>query len=104
MENRQIAERLEAFGSLLELAEANSYTIRAYRRAAETIREAALPVAELVASGRVRELRGVGPGVETRLRGVGATGSIARPAGPEREAAPGPPGLRRLPGGGGEGA
>jgi|tagenome__1003787_1003787.scaffolds.fasta_scaffold20899640_1 DNA polymerase (family 10) len=95
MENRQIAERLEAFGSLLELAEANSYTIRAYRRAAETIREAALPVAELVASGRVRELRGIGPGIETRLRELVATGSIAELAELERELAPDLVGLGR---------
>ena len=53
MDNRAIADRLDAFASLLELAEANPYTIRAYRRAAETIRDAAVPVAELVGAGRV---------------------------------------------------
>ena len=68
MDNAQIADRLDAFASLLELADANPYTTRAYRRAAETIRGAAVPVAELVTSGRARELRGIGPGIETRLR------------------------------------
>jgi DNA polymerase (family 10) len=61
--NSQIADRLDAFASLLELSDANPYTTRAYRRAAETIRGAALPVGELIASGRVRELRGFGPGI-----------------------------------------
>ena len=68
MDNRRIAERLEAFATLLELAEANPYMARAYRRAAETIRVTPLAVAELVRGGRVRELRGIGPGIETRLR------------------------------------
>ena len=68
MDNRHIADRLDAFAALLELAEANPYTVRAYRRAAETIRGAALPVADLVRTGRVRDLRGIGSGIEARLR------------------------------------
>src|SRR5919197_164970 len=47
VENARIADRLEAFATLLELADANPYTPRAYRRAAETIRGAPVPVAEL---------------------------------------------------------
>jgi DNA polymerase/3'-5' exonuclease PolX len=77
VDNRQIADRLDAFASLLELGDANPYTMRAYRRAAETIRAAALPVAELVRSGRARELRGIGPGIEARLRELVETGEIA---------------------------
>jgi DNA polymerase (family 10) len=71
--NSQIADRLEALGSLLELSDANPYTVRAYRRAAETIRGAPLPVAELVRSGRARELRGIGAGIETRLCELGGS-------------------------------
>jgi DNA polymerase (family X) len=67
-DNPGIADRLDAFASLLELADANPYTARAYRRAAETIRGAPVPVAELVRTGRVRQLRGIGPGIEARLR------------------------------------
>ena len=88
MENSQIADRLDAFASLLELAEANPYTARAYRRAADTIRGAALPVDELVRSGRVRELRGIGTGIEARLRELVETGEIAELAELERELAP----------------
>ena len=95
MDNRQIADRLEAFASLLELADANPYTARAYRRAAETIRDAAVPVVELVRSGRVRELRGIGPGIETRLRELAETGEIAELAELERELAPDLIGLGR---------
>lgn len=94
-ENPDIADRLEAFAALLELAEANPYTTRAYRRAAETIRGAAVPVAELVRAGRVRELRGIGPGIEARLRELVETGRLAELEELERELAPDLVGLGR---------
>jgi DNA polymerase (family 10) len=96
MENARIADRLEAFAALLELAEANPYTARAYRRAAETIRGTPLAVAELVSSGRARELRGIGPGIESRLREFVETGQIAELAELERELAPEVIGLGRF--------
>jgi DNA polymerase (family 10) len=94
-DNPGIADRLDAFASLLELADANPYTARAYRRAAETIRAAPTPVAELVRTGRVRQLRGIGPGIESRLRELVETGEIAELAELEREIAPGLVGLGR---------
>jgi DNA polymerase (family X) len=95
VENAQIADRLEAFAALLELAEANPYSARAYRRAAETIRGAPAPVAELVRTGRARDLRGIGPGIEARLRELLETGRIAELAELERELSPGLIGLGR---------
>jgi DNA polymerase (family X) len=95
VDNPHIADRLEAFASLLELSDANPYTARAYRRAAETIRGAGMSVAELVRSGRVRELRGIGPGIETRLRELVETGAIAELEELERELAPDLIGLGR---------
>jgi len=95
MDNRQIADRLDAFASLLELAEANPYTARAYRRAAETIRDAGVPAADLVRSGRVRDLRGIGAGIEARLRELVETGEIAELAELERELSPDLVGLGR---------
>ena len=53
MDNRRIAERLDALATLLELGDANLYTARAYRRAAETIRATPAPVAELVRAAEV---------------------------------------------------
>src|SRR5438874_12958238 len=95
LSNNEIADRLEAFAALLELADANPFTARAYRRAAETIRGAPIAVAELVAAGRVRELRGIGPGIESRLRELVTTGAIAELAELERELAPDLIGLGR---------
>ena len=93
--NLEIADRLDAFAALLELAEANPYTPRAYRRAAEMIRGAPLPVAELVRGGRARELRGIGRGIEGRLRELVETGEIAELAELERELTPEVIGLGR---------
>jgi DNA polymerase (family 10) len=95
VENREIADRLDAFASLLELVEANPYSARAYRRAGETIRAAALPVADLVRSGRARELRGIGRGIEGKLRELVETGDIAELAELEREVSPDLVGLGR---------
>ncbi len=75
--NSTIADTLDSFAGLLDLSGASFYTSRAYRRAAELVRTTEAPIAELVASGRVRELRGIGPGIEARLRELVETGKIA---------------------------
>jgi DNA polymerase (family X) len=80
---------------VLELGEANPYTIRAYRRAADTIRRTPAPVAELIAAGRGRELRGIGPGIEARLRELLTTGQIAELRELERDLVPDLVGLGR---------
>ncbi len=96
VDNRHIADRLDSFATLLELSEdANPYTARAYRRAAATIREAAVPVADLVKAGRVRQLKGIGQGIEARLRELVETGEIAELAELERDLAPDMVGLGR---------
>ena len=95
VDNADIADRLDAFAAVLELGDANPYTIRAYRRAAETVRHSAVPVAELVAAGRGRELRGIGAGIEARLRELVATGQIAELAELERDLVPDLVGLGR---------
>ena len=95
MDNAEIADRLETLALMLELVEANPYTVRAYRRAAETIRGAGVPVEELVRTKRVRELRGIGPGIESRLRELVQTGEIAELAELERELSPDLVGLGR---------
>ena len=88
LENRAIAERLDSFATLLELADANPYSARAYRRAAELIRTTEAPVADLVRAGRARELRGIGRGIEDRLKELVETGEIAELQELERQVSP----------------
>jgi DNA polymerase (family X) len=96
LDNATIAERLEAFAALLDLSGAGYYTSRAYRRAAETIRESKAPIAELVAAGRVQELRGIGSGIAARLRELVETGRIAELDELEEEVQPELVGLGRF--------
>jgi DNA polymerase (family X) len=96
LDNASIAERLDAFATLLDLAGAGYYSSRAYRRAAELIRTTKAPVAELVRAGRVRDLRGIGSGIETRLRELVETGTIAELEELEREVDPQLVGLGRF--------
>ena len=94
--NDAIADRLLAYSALLDLADASPYAARAYRRAAEIVRTSPVPVGELVRAGRVRELRGIGPGIERRLRELVETGDIAELRELEDELLPELVGLGRL--------
>ena len=96
LDNAGIADRLDQFASLLDLAGAGPYTARAYRRAADLIRSTPAPVAELVRQGRARELRGIGPGIERRLNELVETGDIAELRELEREVSPELAGVGRL--------
>ena len=77
LDNVRIAATLDEYAALLELADARPYSARAYRRAAGLLRGLPTPIAELVRTGRVRELRGIGPGIEARLQELVGTGRIA---------------------------
>ena len=94
--NAWIADRLVLFATLLELSEASSFAVRAYLRAAELIRSAPTSVAQLVRSGRVRDMRGVGPGIEAKLRELVETGEIAELRDLESELDPALIGLGRM--------
>jgi DNA polymerase (family X) len=96
LDNAGIADRLDQFAALLELAGAEPYSARAYRRAADLIRSTPAPVAELVRQGRARELRGIGPGIERRLQELVETGDIAELRELEREVSPELVGVGRL--------
>jgi DNA polymerase (family 10) len=88
VDNARIARTLDAYAVLLDLADAGRYTVRAYRRAAELIRGTPAPVADLVRAGRVRELHGIGPGIERRLVELVETGRLAELDELEREVDP----------------
>ena len=88
LDNAALADAMEAFAALLELAGAGPYSARAYRRAGELIRTTPADVAALVRAGRVRELRGIGAAIEARLRELVETGRIAELEELERSVAP----------------
>jgi DNA polymerase (family X) len=96
LSNAEIADRLALLAALLELDERSPFAVRAYLRAAELVRSAPSPVAEIVRSGRARDLRGIGPGIEAKLRELVATGRIAELEELERETEPELVGFGRL--------
>jgi DNA polymerase (family 10) len=96
LDNAAIAAQLDAFANLLDLSDASFYTVRAYRRAAELVRTTQAPIEALVRAGRVRELSGIGPGIEARLRELVETGEIAELRELEREVVPELVGLGRF--------
>ena len=86
--NARIADELALYAALLELADASPFAARAYLRAADLIRSTPAPAAELVRAGRIRELRGIGPGIEKKVRELVETGQIAELRALESELAP----------------
>ncbi|HJQ75572.1 MAG TPA: helix-hairpin-helix domain-containing protein, partial [Gaiellaceae bacterium] len=88
MDNTTVAARLDEYAALLELADASPHSARAYRRAADLVRATPAPIVELVRAGRVQELRGIGPGIERRLRELVETGDIAELRELERTVSP----------------
>ena len=86
--NAEIADRLTLFAALLELAGTSPFAVRAYTRAADGIRSSPASIAELVRAGRVRELRGIGASIESKLRELVETGEIAELRALEEELEP----------------
>jgi DNA polymerase (family X) len=75
--NEEIASALAEYAALLELSGASSHAVRAFRRGAGLVRGTTLPVADLVRGGRATDLRGIGPGLDRRMRELVETGVIA---------------------------
>src|SRR4051812_27222409 len=100
-DNAGIAARLEEFAALLELSGAGYYSARAYRRAAGLVRATPIDVAALVREGRVRDLRGIGSGIEARLEELIEGGDIAQLGGVGPAESPEPAALCRVVRGGG---
>lgn len=66
--NEEIAEALDALATLLEGRGADRFRVAAWRRAAALVRGLAEPAAELVRTGRLEELPGVGPVLARAVR------------------------------------
>lgn len=78
--NRAIAALLSRHAQLLQIAGESSFRARAYSRAAEAIGDTPEPVVDLLRSGRLREIPGIGEGIAAAISDIVATGSF-----PERD-------------------
>jgi DNA polymerase (family X) len=78
LNNAEIADRLSTLAQLLAMEKANPYKIRAYRRAASTIRGLGESVDELVSSGGdLTEYAGIGEAISGAVREIVLTGTLA---------------------------
>src|SRR5262245_27804256 len=66
LDNETAARRLEQAAHVIEANDANIYRVRAYRTAAQTVRELDRPAAEILRDGGRRALREL-PGIGDRL-------------------------------------
>jgi len=79
-DNAWIATKLEEVAELLEVQQANPFRVRAYRRAAETLRTLPQPVADLLAAGgteRLEGLAGIGTALARAIEELAGTGRLA---------------------------
>ncbi|MFH1169474.1 MAG: hypothetical protein V1691_02145 [Chloroflexota bacterium] len=76
VDNSDIAGVFQEIADMLELKKDNIFKIRAYRKVAASIEQLPVPLAELAAGGRLREVPGVGEAVEKKIEELLATGKL----------------------------
>jgi len=74
--NPEIAAFFERIADLLEIQGENVFKVNAYRRAAENIREAGRPLAEIRAEGTLRQVPGVGEAIAEKIEELLDTGKL----------------------------
>jgi DNA polymerase (family X) len=74
--NAQVAEQFDLLADLLELSGEQQFRVLAYRRAADQIRSAGSPIAQLALDGRAKSLPGIGKTIESKIVQIVNTGEI----------------------------
>ncbi len=75
--NDEIAQLFENLGALLEMKGDSVFKIRAYRRAAETIRQLTFPLAQAVHDGRkLTGIPGIGKAISDKIHELVTTGKV----------------------------
>jgi DNA polymerase (family X) len=74
--NAQVAEQFDLLADLLELDGEEQFRVLAYRRAADQIRSAAGPIAELAIQGEAKNLPGIGKTIESKIVQIVESGEI----------------------------
>jgi DNA polymerase (family X) len=76
MDNYDVARILEEVGTLLQFKGDNPFRSRAYIEAARSMRSYGGDLAETARSGRLREIRGIGPSIEQNIIELIRTGQL----------------------------
>jgi DNA polymerase (family 10) len=74
--NADVAGQFDLLADLLELSGEQQFRVLAYRRAADQIRSAGSPIAQLALDGRAKNLPGIGKTIESKIVQIVNTGEI----------------------------
>ena len=74
--NADVADQFDLLADLLELEGEQQFRVLAYRRAADQIRSAGSPMAQLALEGRAKDLPGIGKTIESKIVQIVNTGEI----------------------------
>jgi DNA polymerase (family 10) len=74
--NAEVAEQFDLLADLLELDGEQQFRVLAYRRAADQIRSAGSPIAQLALDGRAKDLPGIGQVIESKIVQIVDKGEI----------------------------
>jgi DNA polymerase (family 10) len=77
MTNAEISAVFADIAAMLRLKKENIFKIRAYEKVARTINELNVPVAQLAAENRLKEVPGAGEAIIKKLTELNATGRLA---------------------------
>ncbi len=77
MDKRQVSHILEEIGLLLELKGESPFKSNAYYNAARTMNGLSDDLADIIASGRIREIKGIGQALAEKLAELVGTGRLA---------------------------
>lgn len=98
MDKKQVIEILEEIGTLLELKGENPFKTRAYENAARALRGVSEDLNELVASNRLRGIKGIGEAISEKITTLVTTGTLKYYEDLRRSFPPGIMELLRIPG------
>jgi DNA polymerase (family 10) len=74
--NAQVAEQFDLLADLLELDGEQQFRVLAYRRAADQIRSAGSPIAQLALEGKAKDLPGIGQTIQSKILQIVDKGEI----------------------------
>jgi DNA polymerase (family 10) len=77
MENQEIASILTEIGVILEIKGENPFKTRAYTYAARTIENLETPLKDIVAAGKLNEIKGIGSSLGQKLTELVETGTMS---------------------------
>ncbi len=76
MDKKEVAAIFEEIGTLLELKGENPFKSRAYENAARTLSGLTTDIHELVETGEIRNIKGIGEALAEKIKELVTTGKL----------------------------